>query len=101
MQIINSLTVVLSTIWAVDAVHLLPEVTLASGIVIGTTTSVASATATVNQFLGVPFAAPPERFSLPSKAQAWKRPLDASVRSPACIQQINGEHASSILAKLY
>ncbi|KAH8805212.1 Alpha/Beta hydrolase protein [Xylogone sp. PMI_703] len=89
MAIISRITVVLSAIWAVNATHFLPVVSLASGVVIGTTTSVPSAIATVNQFLGVPFAAPPERFSPPSKPRRWKKPLDASSRSPACIQQIN------------
>lgn len=66
----------------------LPTVTLAGGFVVGTTTSLTSATATVNQYLGVPFAAPPQRFALPSKVVPWTTPLNASVRSSACIQQV-------------
>ena len=70
----------------------LPTVVLHSGIVIGTTTSVLSATATVNKFLGIPFAAsPPQRFSPPSKVAPWHKPLNASAFKPACIQQFDCE----------
>lgn len=65
-----------------------PVVVLPSGPVIGTTTSVASATATVNKFLGIPFAqSPPERFSPPQDASRWQQPLNATAFKPACIQQ--------------
>lgn len=69
--------------------------TLASGVVVGTTTTVPSATATVNKFLGLPFAAsPPERFSPPQSPARWEKPLDASELKPACIQQFNCEPIS-------
>lgn len=68
----------------------IPTVTLASGVVIGTTTTLPSATAAVNKFLGVPFAAsPPERFSPPTAAQPFTTPYMATTIKPACIQQFN------------
>ncbi|KIM94577.1 hypothetical protein OIDMADRAFT_45568 [Oidiodendron maius Zn] len=100
MSIIYTITAVLSAIWIVAA-DCLPEATLASGIVIGTTTSIASATATVNQFLGIPFAARPERFSPPTKPPAWTNPLNTSVQSPACTQQINYPERKRYLTDLF
>lgn len=62
-----------------------PTVTISSGIVVGT------AAASVNQYLGVPFAqSPPERFSPPVPAPAWTLPLQAKALKPACIQQFMG-----------
>jgi hypothetical protein len=67
-----------------------PTVVIDSGIVFGTTTSVPSATATVNKFLGIPFAAsPPQRFSPPTQVAPWFRPLKASAIKPACLQQFD------------
>lgn len=43
-----------------------PTATIDAGVVVGTTTSLPAATASVNKFLGVPFAqSPPERFAPP------------------------------------
>lgn len=70
-----------------------PTVTLASGIVIGTATAVHSApssTATVYNYLGIPFAAPPTgaaRFAPPSTPAAWSDPLLATSFPSSCIQQ--------------
>jgi len=65
-----------------------PTVTLASGVLIGTTTSVPSATAGVNNFFGVPFAdSPPERFSPPEDPKPWSQALSVTAYKPACIQQ--------------
>lgn len=72
-----------------------PVVLLPSGPVIGTTTSLPSATVTVNKFLGVPFAqSPPERFSPPQDPAAWgwRAPLNATEFKPACIQQFVCEY---------
>ena len=67
-----------------------PTVTIDSGPVEGTTTKIASATAIVNQFLGVPFAeSPPERFSPPKVPKKWVYPLVAQRKRPACIQKWN------------
>ena len=69
-----------------------PTVTLTSGVVVGTTTSLPAATATVNKFLGIPFAAsPPERFSPPADSATWATPLDASAYRPTCLQSFNGK----------
>jgi acetylcholinesterase/carboxylesterase 2 len=71
-----------------------PTVTLASGIVVGTTTKPAnqpSLTASANAYLGVPFAkSPPIRFSPPEAATPWSTPLQAQNIKPACIQQFSG-----------
>ncbi|CAG8952995.1 hypothetical protein HYFRA_00003185 [Hymenoscyphus fraxineus] len=45
--------------------------------------------ARVRKFLGVPFAAPPERFAPPAPARPWKGLLKADRSKPACIQQFN------------
>lgn len=69
----------------VDAV--IPTVTVASGVIVGTTTSYAGSTATNNKFIGVPFAkSPPLRFGLPEPAAPWKSPLEAITPKPACLQ---------------
>ena len=68
----------------------LPTVCIDSGFLVGTTTSIPSATATINKFLGVPYAAPPVRFSKPQKVQQWKGNRNASSFGPACIQQFSG-----------
>lgn len=58
------------------------------GVVIGTTTSIPAATATVNKFLGIPFAqSPPERFSPPAPAKPFHGAYNATAWKPACIQQ--------------
>ncbi len=65
-----------------------PTVTIANGVLHGTTVSLPSATAAVNKFLGVPFAqSPPLRFAPPQPAKSWATPLDVTVWKPACIQQ--------------
>lgn len=65
-----------------------PTVTIDAGVVIGTTTSLPMATATVNKFLGVPFAkSPPERFSPPESPGTFAKPIMATKWSAACNQQ--------------
>lgn len=65
-----------------------PTATIDAGVVHGTTTSLPAATATVNKYLGIPFAAsPPVRFSPPQKPHSWSTPIDATAFKPACIQQ--------------
>ena len=67
-----------------------PTVTIASGPLIGTTTAVPSATAAVNQFLGIPFAlSPPVRFAPPTQPKRWHDPLRVTTWKPACVQQFN------------
>jgi Carboxylesterase family len=73
-----------------------PTVTIASGVVVGTATSIyGQPTATLKAYLGIPFAvSPPERFSPPSPPQAWSAPIIAQKVAPACVQQFPREIAS-------
>lgn len=65
-----------------------PTVTISNGIVIGTTTQYADATATNNKFLGIPYAkSPPLRFGMPEPASPWGDPLEAIQWKHACIQR--------------
>jgi acetylcholinesterase len=67
-----------------------PTALIAEGLVVGTTTSLPAATATINQFLGIPFAkSPPKRFGLPEPPSRFRGELDASKFSDACTQQFN------------
>lgn len=68
-----------------------PSVTLSSGVVIGTTSTVSTptvGTAAITQYLGIPYASsPPKRFA-PGEAPAkWTAPLKAQKRKPICVQQ--------------
>lgn len=69
----------------------LPTATIDAGPIVGTTTSFASSSTTVNKFLGVPFAAPPKRFMPAETPEPWTEPLDTKTASPACIQQFRGK----------
>ncbi|KAH7132542.1 Carboxylesterase family-domain-containing protein [Dendryphion nanum] len=72
-----------------------PTAFIDAGIVIGTTTAFPAATATVNKFLGIPFASsPPERFSPPTKVPKSYKPINATSWKPACIQQFRYPPAS-------
>ena len=69
-----------------------PTVTLDSGPIIGTTTSLPAASASVNKYLGIPFAAKPtgsKRFALPQIVAKWNKPIKPQKWSPACVQQFN------------
>ncbi|KAF1811630.1 Carboxylesterase [Eremomyces bilateralis CBS 781.70] len=82
--------VAVSFLFAIGAVSCQsPTVTISSGPVIGTQTSVPNFAGTVNKFLGIPFAAPPQRFSPPQNPASWTSPLSATALKPACIQQFN------------
>jgi hypothetical protein len=75
-----------------------PTVTIDSGVIVGTAVSLPTATAPVNEFLGIPFAqSPPERFSPPVPPKSWKKPLDTKEWKPACIQQFVCELPSQSL----
>ena len=68
-----------------------PTATVDSGVIVGTFTTLPSATAVVHKYLGIPFAdSPPERFRPPVVPQHWTRPLDTTKYKPACIQQFIG-----------
>jgi acetylcholinesterase len=64
-----------------------PTATVDSGVLIGKATSLPNALGPVNQFLGVPFASPPERFSPPQAQAYFHEPVNATEYKPACIQQ--------------
>lgn len=82
------LSVVASILAAVRATS--PTVTLASGVVVGTATSLPSARVSVNKYYGIPFArSPPERFSLPEDPAPWTGNYNASIAKPLCLQQFN------------
>ncbi|KAJ3549846.1 hypothetical protein NM208_g297 [Fusarium decemcellulare] len=70
-----------------------PTATIDSGVVVGTTTSIPDSDTVVNQFLGIPFAEKPVRFSPPEPVkgwnESWDKPYDASIFKPACIQKFN------------
>ncbi|KAK8080209.1 alpha/beta-hydrolase [Apiospora hydei] len=66
--------------------------TLNSGVVLGTQKTFPGADTAVNEFLGIPYAAPPLgalRFALPSPPKSWSTPLNATAWPNACIQQGN------------
>lgn len=76
-----------------------PTATVDDGILHGTTTSLPAATASVNKFLGVPFAvSPPERFSPPQQLPDSQKIINATAWSPACIQQFVCESAIQFYA---
>ncbi|KAG5989534.1 hypothetical protein E4U43_004482 [Claviceps pusilla] len=63
-----------------------PTATIDSGVIVGTAVVEPFSQATVIKYLGVPFAAPPERFQPPRVPDPWDSPYDASTYKPACIQ---------------
>ena len=64
-----------------------PTVTLNDGIYVGTTAQVASATAVVNQFFGVPYAAKPGRWMPAQLRPSGTEKHDAISQPQTCIQQ--------------
>ncbi|PNP79537.1 hypothetical protein FNYG_07153 [Fusarium nygamai] len=62
-----------------------PTATLDSGPIFGLTTTLPAASP-VNKFLGIPYAAKPQRFSRAEKPEPWMRPLNATVFGPSCRQ---------------
>jgi carboxylesterase type B len=68
----------------------LPTATIDSGIIIGTTTNLPSATAPVLKYLGIPYAEKPERFEPPKAPGSWQFALKTQKWQSACIQQLNG-----------
>jgi hypothetical protein len=76
-----------------------PTATVDNGVLIGTTTSLPAATATVNKFLGVPFAKPPVRFEPPVYPDASSETITAQEWSPACIQHFSYPRAAYELTR--
>ncbi|PFH62519.1 hypothetical protein XA68_13258 [Ophiocordyceps unilateralis] len=63
-----------------------PTATIDSGPLIGISTTLPGALEPVNKFLGIPYAAPPQRFLPAKRATAWKMARNASAFGPSCIQ---------------
>lgn len=66
--------------------------TLRAGVVVGTQKTFPGAATAVNEFLGIPYAAPPLgalRFALPSPPAPWSTARNATAWPHACIQQGN------------
>lgn len=94
MALYTLLAVILSSVLTVNCKPVAkhnPRVTIDSGIIAGTTTSVSctSSEVTVHQFLGVPFAAPPVRFEAAHNPEPWEDVYDASEYKPTCIQKFD------------
>ena len=65
-----------------------PSATLDAGVIVGKTATALGSKVTVNQFLGVPFAAKPVRFGMPDPPTPWKHLLETTNQPPACPQQL-------------
>jgi carboxylesterase type B len=76
-----------------------PTATIDSGPIAGTTTTLPSSTSTVNKFLGIPFAAPPVRFSPPKLPESWEDEYDASSFKSSCIQKFDDPEGRGKLIK--
>lgn len=63
-----------------------PSATLDAGVIVGTTKTPLGSRVTVNQFLGVPYAAKPVRFGMPEPPTKWKYPLETTKQAPSCYQ---------------
>lgn len=71
-----------------------PTVTVDSGLVVGTATSLSGASVSVTKYLGIPFAASPTRFAPASRPTSWRTPLNATKYGPACVQQFSYPEAN-------
>lgn len=71
-----------------DALKPTPTATILNGTIIGTTATVTgpTSTVTVNKFLGIPYAAKPERFSPPQRHATWTSPLNTQNFKNSCMQ---------------
>lgn len=65
-----------------------PSATLDAGTIVGKTATPLGSRVTVNQFLGVPFAAKPVRFGMPKPPSKWKYQLETTKQAPSCHQQL-------------
>ncbi|GJC90806.1 lipase 2 [Colletotrichum liriopes] len=63
-----------------------PTATISSGLIRGASTTLPNAALVVNKFLGVPYAMPPRRFSLPEPPVSWADTFNATDFGPACLQ---------------
>ncbi|KAF2093412.1 alpha/beta-hydrolase [Rhizodiscina lignyota] len=78
----------LASAWASQCSQPIPtKLRIFDGEIIGTTTSLPSATAMVNKYYGVPYAEPPVRFAPATPPRPWCDTRDATKHAPVCIQQ--------------
>ncbi|OHW98385.1 para-nitrobenzyl esterase [Colletotrichum incanum] len=63
-----------------------PTATISSGLIQGASTTLPNASLAVNKFLGVPYAIPTRRFSLPEPPVPWVDMFNATDFGPACLQ---------------
>jgi len=67
-----------------------PTVVIDSGPIVGTQTALpGSLNPVVNEFLGIPYAATPPRFSPPVSPKPWEKPRDVVEYLPTCPQQFS------------
>ena len=88
MTRLSSLLLALNALHSSLALVALPTAVIDSGVIIGTTTTLPSSTQVINQFLGIPFGAPPVRFQPPQPVIPWSSPHNGTIYGPACVQQI-------------
>ncbi|PLB48413.1 Carboxylesterase [Aspergillus steynii IBT 23096] len=68
-----------------------PTVVVPQGTIIGTATTLPSATAAINKFLGIPYAiSPPERFEPPEPVEESDDTITATQWRNKCFEQTNG-----------
>lgn len=80
----------LNLVTAVPGNHA-PSAVIDAGLIIGTTTVLPSSTATVNKFLGIPYAVtPPKRFQPPERLARYHGTVNATQLPHLCFQQNYG-----------
>ena len=80
-----------------------PTITVESGSLQGRTIQLPDGRASVDQFLGIPFAQPPIddlRFTPPREVEAWDGVLDATERRNACMQYLGPEGPGRVRGEL-
>ncbi|KAK1757059.1 Alpha/Beta hydrolase protein [Echria macrotheca] len=80
-----------------------PTVRLRDATYAGTTTSVTTATgtATVDKFLGIRFAAPPQRFRAPQPVAEGNTTINAVTQPPACAQNGGSDSEDCLFLNVY
>lgn len=92
--LVTFLSLLISVSYTAPTSVVTPTVTIDSGPVVGTTTSLSGASVIVTKYLGIPFAASPTRFAPAARPTSWQTPLNATKYGPACVQQFNYPEAA-------
>ncbi|KAK5113471.1 hypothetical protein LTR85_010899 [Meristemomyces frigidus] len=74
-----------------------PSVVVDAGTVIGTVTTLPSASVAVSKYLGIPYATPTLRFKPAATVTQFAAPVQATAFGPACIQQIANADESFVV----